>query len=74
MTAILTGTQYLFQLAQTKALKSLKTNTMKKLIKELVQNQLVKSEQLAEDAVILFFTFTSCLALMAIAIVIELAL
>jgi len=47
---------------------------MKKLIKELVQNQLVKSEQLAEDAVILFFTFTSCLALMAIAIIIELAL
>jgi len=47
---------------------------MKKLIKELVQNQLVKSEQLAEDAVILFFTGASCLALMAIAIIIELAL
>ena len=47
---------------------------MKKLIKELVQNQLVKSEQLAEDAVILFFTFTSCLVLMAIAIIIELAI
>ena len=50
------------------------SNTMKKLIKELVQNQLVKSEQLAEDAVILFFTFTSCLALMAIAVIIELAI
>jgi len=47
---------------------------MKKLIKELVQNQLVKSEQLAEDALILFFTFTGCIALMAIAIIIELAL
>jgi len=47
---------------------------MKKLIKDLVQNQLVKSEQLAEDAVILFFTFTGCIALMALAIVIELAL
>ena len=47
---------------------------MRKLIKDLVQNQLVKSEQLAEDAVILFFTFTSCLALMALAIVIELAM
>ena len=45
---------------------------MKKLIKDLVQNQLVKSEQLAEDAVILFFTFTGCLALMALAIVIDL--
>ena len=47
---------------------------MKKLIKDLVQNQLVKSEQLAEDALILFFTFTSCLVLMAIAIIIELAI
>ncbi len=47
---------------------------MKKLIKDLVQNQLVRSEQLAEDAVILFFTFTGCLVLMAIAIVIELAM
>jgi hypothetical protein len=49
-------------------------NNMKKLIKDLVQNQLVKSEQLAEDAVILFFTFTGCLVLMAIAIIIELAI
>tara|TARA_R100000654_G_scaffold69140_1_gene98534 strand:- start:849 stop:992 length:144 start_codon:yes stop_codon:yes gene_type:complete len=47
---------------------------MRKLIKELVQNQLVKSEQLAEDALILFFTFTGCLVLMAIAIIIELAI
>jgi len=47
---------------------------MRKLIKELVQNQLVKSEQLAEDAVILFFTFTGCLVLMAIAVIIELAI
>ena len=47
---------------------------MKKLIKDLVQNQLVKSEQLAENAVILFFTFTSCIALMAIAVMIELAI
>ena len=49
-------------------------NNMKKLIKDLVQNQLVKSEQLAEDAVILFFTGASCLVLMAIAIIIELAI
>jgi len=47
---------------------------MRKLIKELVQNQLVKSEQLAEDAVILFFTGASCLALMAIAVIVELAI
>jgi len=47
---------------------------MKKLIKDLVQNQLVKSEQLAEDALILFFTFTGCIALMALAIIIELAI
>jgi hypothetical protein len=46
---------------------------MKKLIKHLVKTQAVKTERHAEDAFILFFTFTGCLVLMAIATIINYA-
>ena len=44
---------------------------MKNLIKDLVQNQLVKTEQQAEDAVIIFFTTTGSIAFIAVAIIID---
>jgi predicted signal transduction protein with EAL and GGDEF domain len=44
---------------------------MKNLIKELVKTQAVKTERHAEDAIIIFFTTTGCLAFIAIAIIID---
>ena len=44
---------------------------MKNLIKELVHNQLVKTEQQAEDAIIIFFTTTGSIAFIAVAIIID---
>ena len=44
---------------------------MKNLIKDLVQNQLVKTEQQAEDAIIIFFTITGSIAFRAVAIIID---
>ena len=44
---------------------------MKNLIKDLVQNQLVKTEKQAEDAIIIFFTTTGSIAFIAAAIIID---
>tara|TARA_R100000329_G_scaffold13100_1_gene14037 strand:+ start:1018 stop:1161 length:144 start_codon:yes stop_codon:yes gene_type:complete len=44
---------------------------MKNLIKDLVKTQAVKTEQQAEDAIIIFFTTTGSIAFIAIAIIID---
>lgn len=44
---------------------------MRKLIKDLVQTQAVKTERHAEDAIIIFFTTTGSLAFIAVAIIID---
>ena len=44
---------------------------MKNLIKELVKTQAVKTEKQVEDALIIFFTTTGCLAFISIAIIID---
>lgn len=44
---------------------------MKNLIKELVKTQAVKTEQQAEDAVIIFFTTTGSIAFITVAIIIN---
>jgi len=44
---------------------------MKTLIKDLVKTQAVKTEKQAEDAIIIFFTTTSCLAFIAVAVIID---
>ena len=47
---------------------------MKTLIKDLVKTQAVKTEKQAEDAIIIFFTTTGCLAFITVAIIIDYAL
>lgn len=44
---------------------------MKNLIKELVHNQLVKTEKQAENALIIFFTTTGSIAFITVAIIIN---
>ena len=44
---------------------------MKNLIKDLVKTQAVKTEQQAEDAVIIFFTTTGSIAFITVAIIID---
>lgn len=44
---------------------------MKNIIKDLVKTQAVKTERQVEDALIIFFTTTGCLAFIAVAIIID---
>ena len=44
---------------------------MKTLIKDLVKTQAVKTEKHAEDALIIFFTTTGCLAFISVAVIID---
>ena len=44
---------------------------MKNLIKDLVKTQAVKTEQHAEDAILIFFTVTGSLAFITVAVIID---